>query len=145
MAQKKIDWEFRLEKAVFKKMAAPFKYGRDDCWTFVCECVFAMTGELPRIAKAYAGVYSGYRLIRRTGKTYSELAEEVLSEMGFVRYAKTGADLREGDIVLMPSQDKRFDRMFAVVWRGKLCSIGLKAMDFQQVNREGSYTLFRLA
>lgn len=145
MATKKIDWNFQLERAIFKKTTAPFKYGKDDCWTFVVDCVFAMTGELPSIAKAYSGVFSGYRLIRKTGKTYSELAEQVLTEMGFERLAITGAELREGDIVLMPSQDKRFDRMFAVYFRGKLCSIGIKAMDFQRVEGASSYTLFRLA
>lgn len=41
------DWPERLHKEIEKARHKPFRWGRNDCCTFACNCVKAMTGEDP--------------------------------------------------------------------------------------------------
>ena len=44
------DWPERLYREIEKARYKPFRYGKNDCCTFACDCVKAMTGEDPMAA-----------------------------------------------------------------------------------------------
>lgn len=41
------DWQSRLAELIAARRAAPFAWGKNDCCTFACDCVRAMTGHDP--------------------------------------------------------------------------------------------------
>lgn len=97
-------WEVRLDLVVDAARAEPFVWGRSDCFTFVCECIEALTGE-DRAAPwrgRYATERESLRLMAKHGHSLRQAGDWF-----FGSEAISARQARRGDAVLFQSPDGR--------------------------------------
>ena len=67
MMRRHEDWENRLNTVIERHWAAPFRYGRSDCFAFPVDAIKAVTGETVFDCRQYRTEQGAARLLRRHG------------------------------------------------------------------------------
>ena len=101
MMRRHEDWENRLNTVIEWHWAAPFRYGRSDCFAFPVDAIEAVTGETVFDYRQYRTEQGAARLLRRHG--FETVADAFASRFETVPVSLAG----RGDIGVVRRAGKR--------------------------------------
>ena len=112
MANRKQDWEFRLEFQITSATHRLFRYGSFDCCTFAADAILEMTGvDVMKKLRGYKGTKQARELLKDMGGMEKAL-EIIAAENNMEEVIVTKA--RRGDMILI---------------RGRRPAVGILSLD----------------